>query len=450
MPSRMYNPALVKDEANPNSTSMKDAYRTGQKTAVHSLDEFLNLHGGMEAFADQYESVTVINQTTYDHYFNDPHWKAMLKVQNTPMEGVGEKLPTDGYAVKDNTFDRCYGHRTFDIEFPASVESGRFFREGNRDLKAGQNFRSKGPRQMIHEAAAADHADKYVAAVEQIEEARCVFPFPVTTNQELNQRTEATKPPAGPLRTRTDVRTQTSYSKDVPITFYTEQLKSDSSFVRSSVNVSAATGHHLFGKNAKFSAPTNLSYTEHPHKTEADNEMFQQSEARRLETQKAGESVPSEGELDAVTNLAHLKIALVTGLREKEGPLCLAKLRQAMKDACDKDGFLPKALACKILATSGVDEKAIGFLVERMQVNSDVAMHPLLQAVRPPIRQGGERALWLSEVLAAGSERWTEACGSAACEKFGLTDKDAGETFLNDVAAVCFDVAEIQAAVQAA
>ena len=48
-------------------------------------DFFSIRNGGAEAFAE-YESVTVLNQTTYDSDYNTAKWKAMLKVQNTPME----------------------------------------------------------------------------------------------------------------------------------------------------------------------------------------------------------------------------------------------------------------------------------------------------------------------------------------------------------------------------
>ncbi|CAD7943186.1 unnamed protein product [Amoebophrya sp. A25] len=453
MPSPFKNPALVKDETNPNSTSMKDAFRPGQKNPTHDLEEFMEKHGGPNAF-DNYESVTVRNQTSYDHYFNDPEWKALLKMQNAPLEEEQKEEASDS-PPKVDTFERCLGHRVYDLEEPWSKETGRFWREGNKDLNAAKDYRSKGPRQMLHEVAAAGHAGTYLEEVEEIESKRCVFERPEPTMKEAMLRTGLPVSDGSPSKGRksadkkatqpvTNLRTQTAYTKDAPITFYSEQLKSDAPFVRSTVYTSAITGHQVFGKNSKFSAPTQLSVTSIPHKTEADNTMFHESEDRR----RAGDPRPSASSASSSTlsgnlSLPHLKITLVAGLRERGGPLCLAKLRKGLASVADAGGFVQTSDAAQMLTVSGVDQKCIGYLLERMEIDTAVAIDRVMQALRPPIREKGDRDLFIKDILSS-SEGWEAVCSKYA-DKFGVKSKDQARIFLTDLGAVCADAAEMQA-----
>mmetsp|Transcript_20249 Transcript_20249/g.51134 ORF Transcript_20249/g.51134 Transcript_20249/m.51134 type:complete len:373 (+) Transcript_20249:679-1797(+) len=361
------------------------------------------------------------------------------KFSTTAQELDDSQLPSE-FRKGDDTFQRVYGHRVYDKQERSSAETGKFWREGNVDQHALDNFSSAGPRETYHAHKAVEFAEQYVNEVEAVESSRCVFAFPTTTTQDDVPRVEATKPTApGDFRTRTDVKTQIKYTNDVPITFYSEQLKSDKAYVRSSLKASAATGHHCFGKNASFSTPCSLSFATGPHKVHEDNKLLQLAENNRS---RLGDPLPSELKTLPCSSLVELKTDLVEKLKEKEGPFCLAKLRARLAAAADGDHFVSCEKVVEVLSSINADVK-LSHLLNALRINADVNYFSLLQSLRPSIRKAGEREAFIEATV---SKSWRALFAGVE----GIATAEDARTYAYDVASCCKDLADFKNAIGAA
>ncbi|CAD7931976.1 unnamed protein product [Amoebophrya sp. A120] len=443
--------------------------------------------------ANWYEELVLREQTGQGRYIPQRH------VRRSGLLKDFTKKPSE-VKETDDTFQRVYGHRVYDKLERSSGETGKFFREGNLDAHAEDNFSSAGPRELQHADKAVEFAEQYMKEVEQVEKDKCIFPFPTTTTQDMVPRMEATRRVAEPLRTRSDVKTTVKYATDVPITFYSEQLKSAKSYIRSSLNASAATGHHAFGKNSSFSCHTSfmrcktdivlllviwivsqnrngichaeqsgtskahllvsishttstvpfahrwisLAKVKTSHKVHEDNLMFEKAEKNLPNIgQPTDDEAVVAGKVPVAASLVELKKGLVDGLKAgKEGPFCLAKLRCVLKSIADSDNFVPCAAVVELIGGIGGEVVKLSHLLGGMRINADVNFFSLLESIRPAVRKGGEREVWIDATV---GEDWTKIAAVAG-DEYAISNAEEARTFALDVASCCADLPELKSA----
>jgi len=372
------------------------------------------------------------------------NWLEELSIRDST--GIGRTVPKFGTAAAkalnekegalvDDTFERIYGHRTYDVVSRTSDLIGAGDKEDvvkkpvAETLQAAGRIERKGKREVLENAEMLDFAKEEVQKEDDIEgEKRNARFFDTTTGQchtkpdltqtslpeflKDSQKQELLRGPA-PNRMRAlrnkglEVDGVTHYSNAGAVSYHTMSLGDPKA--QADIRLSAPTGAALFGKNSEFSKPVN-EFWKGTLKDQVVLDMHTAADAVRKEEyaafrkSKAGPEPPAA---TPVASLAVLKQAIRIALAEKWGGFAFVILRKALSDRADHELMILRKDALAVLREdAGLSEEEfpseamVVYLEQLVTMRKDaLRVGDALKSLRP-ILENAEKSKVLNAYMA--------------------------------------------------
>lgn len=382
-------------------------------------------------------TATQFTDDAFNKFCKDGHgtlvgnWFEEIAIRDST--GIGRSVPkfgtkkaeleattnSESVALVDNTFERIYGKRTYDVEDRTSATIGSGDKEDvvkkpvAETLQAAGRIPRQGERERKENEAILEFAKEDVQKEDDLEaEKRNARFFETTTGlahtkPDMTQtslpeflkdskKQELQRGPA-PDRMRAlrnrglEVDGVAHYSSSAAVSHHTMAL-SDSR-MQADIRLTAPTGHHLFGKNAEFSRPVNEFFSG----TLKDDTVGKMHDA--VQTLRNQEYVgfrkslggPEPPIATPVPSLAVLKQVVKTKLLEKWGFYAFVFLRKAFTVYADHDLLIPTTDVKKVLREDlGLTEDTLPdaalntYLTQLATMRKDACrVGDILQSLRP-------------------------------------------------------------------
>lgn len=336
------------------------------------------------------------------------------------------KVPETGPRKQDDTFERCYGHRHYEVDIPTSKLIGAGDEEHvvrkpvAETLQAQGRVPRVGPRELAARREMVDAAEEAVAFEDEAEAEKANAREFVATTALHFAKPDETKverpvhlrqsfraelmygPPADRARAlgNAGLEHQTSdhYANAEAVT-HARMTLADPEF-SSGVKASATGGISCFGKHSEFSKPM-AEFDKGQSKDETIQNMFEDLKSTQpLRT--LGGAMPHSSAFGDVPSLAVLKEAIKEALRDTWGPMGFVTLRQRLHDASDNEGFVRKEVVVDVLRSDlglsdgSVSAEALSVYLDQLMTmkKSELRASALLASLRPSLSlQSKGRAL---------------------------------------------------------
>lgn len=326
------------------------------------------------------------------------------------------KVPSSGPRKQDNTFERVYGQRMYEVDIPVSHAIGggdeeHVVRKPIADtLQAEGRVRRVGPRELMARSMMAEAAEEAVAQEDMIEAEKMnarefdtstgvafakpdetLVEYPTHARVGMAQELMHGKAAARGLALKNaglEANLDEHYST-VETVSHARMAFADP-LMRSDMKVSAPLGVSCFGKHSEFSKPMG----EFSYGQGKDHEVNMM-----LQTAKTSQPLRNKGCGTAPTSTAFAEVPSLTGLKEKVknklmkewGPHAYITLRQKLYEVADHEGFVGKDAVVSLLRSelgleeSEVSETALGIYLGQQFTTKKTAMRvsALLTSLRP-------------------------------------------------------------------
>lgn len=335
------------------------------------------------------------------------------------------KVPMSGPREVDNTFERIYGHRHYDIDERTSDLIGagdteHIIKKPIADtLQAEGRIARIGERQSQEAKAMKEFAVAQIQEEEAIEaEERNARFFETTTGTvhakpdetqvgksehlKASRKQELMHGPPGDRMGALDnkglgIQTHVHYANADCVTHHRMAL--DHPAMRGDMRVSAAGGVSAFGKHSDFSKPI-AEFTKGSMKDHEMDSLYASLKGTQPLRSLDG-SKPHSQAFKHLDSLAEIKEIIKTHLSQVWGVYGFVMLRKTLSDLSDHEGFVSKEKASQVIREDlKVDESEISataltvYIKQQLTMKkNDLKVSGLMSSLRPALSLEGKKAV---------------------------------------------------------
>lgn len=401
-------------------------------------------------------TATQFTDDAFNKFCHDGHgtlignWLEELSIRDST--GIGRSVPKfgtkkahsaamaeDPHMQADDTFERIYGHRTYDVEGPTSAAIGAGDKEDvvrkpvAETLQADGRIATVGKRAKQEAVAMLEFATEEVQAEDDLEGEKRNERFFETSTGVVHTKPDLTQtslpeflkdskkselqrgPPPDRMRALRnkglEVDGVTHYSYSGAVSHHSMAIADPK--MQADTKLTVPTGYHVFGKNSEFSKPVG-EFTKGTLKDQVLQGMLTMGDTLRMEDygtyRKAGGG-PQPPQATPVHSLAVLKEIVRQKLAEKWGAFGCVMLRKELSDKADHELLVPTADAKQVIReTLAISEEEVPkaalevYMSQLATMRKDVCrVGDVLKSLRP-ILENADKAKVLSAYMALPKE----------------------------------------------
>jgi len=338
------------------------------------------------------------------------------------------KVPSSGPRAVDNTFERIYGHRSYDIDERTSDLIGagdteHIIKKPIADtLQAEGRIARIGERQTQEAKAMREFAIAQVQEEEALEAEERNARFFDTTTGTVHCKPDETQTvksehlrasrkqelmhgaPADRMMSMNNkglgMETHVHYANADPVTHHRMAL--DDPAMRGDMRVSASGGVSAFGKHSDFSKPIGEFQKGQMKDHEMDSMYASLKGTQPLRS--LGGSKPHSQAFKHVDSLSELKEIIKAHLGQVFGPYGYVMLRKILSDLSDHEGFVSKENASRVIREDlKVDESEISvtaltvYIKQQLTMKkNDLRVSSFMSSLRPALSLEAKKAVLLA------------------------------------------------------
>lgn len=346
--------------------------------------------------------------------------------RSVPKFGTKKASQLQGEALVDDTFERIYGHRTYDVVSRTSDLVGAGDKEDvvkkpvAETLQALGRINTKGKRELQEFDTMLEFAKEEVQKEDDLEGEKRNERFFQTSTGESHTKPDMTQTSLpeflkdskkqellrGPAPDRMralrnkglELDGVSHYSNSAAVSHHTMSLADPRS--QADIRLSAPTGANIFGKNSEFSRPVN-EFMKGTLKDDVVLKMHQQSDTLRAQEYAAFRKSNAGAEPPAATpvsSLAVLKQTIRVRLAEKWGGFAFVMLRKQLSEKADHELLILKQEALRVLKEDlGLQEEEAPEVALKVWMDQLVTMRKdalrvgdLLRSLRPHLENANK------------------------------------------------------------
>jgi hypothetical protein len=343
------------------------------------------------------------------------------------------RLPSDGTRVCDDTFERLYGHRKYDVVSASSHEIGK--KDGLCHLTAMQRepvqanlvYQQVGLREVERNEKFLQHAVDFVQAKEDAKDALNERRFFQTSADDFAMpKASDVEKPAHP---RTSCRNEILRGPPQPDSVLYAKSGLDFDKETHYTLQEAVTAHTVFASNPESVSVVNMT---HPSNGFRRNSAVSCPIETFIDGAEKDSSEPAPGPVSmplrqpAVLPTGNLtlpavKAAIRGKFEQKYGGRAIVVLRQALEDVAHDDATVSISDASEVMAADGLDSVAVEMFLKMMATmrKDRLQIAKVIDSLRPTVpaaRMSQIAALWesLQTNQKVDLATWTSSMGEAS------------------------------------
>jgi len=338
------------------------------------------------------------------------------------------KVPSSGPRAVDNTFERIYGQRSYDVDERTSDLIGAGDTEHVIKKPIADTLQAQGRIARIGQRTSDEAKAMKEFAVKQLEEEEALEAeernaryFETTTgtfhakpdetqivkSEHLKASMKQELMHGGPADRMSAfdnkglaAETHVHYANADPVTHH--RMAMDNPLMRGDMRVSAAGGVSAFGKHSDFSKPM-TEYTKGQMK-DHDMDSLYASLKGTQPLRTLGGSKPHSQAFKHLDSLADLKEVIKAHLAQVWGPYGYVMLRKTLSDLSDHEGFVAKEQASRVIREDlKIEESEISvtaltvYIKQQLTMKkNDLRVSSFMSSLRPALSLEAKKAVLLA------------------------------------------------------